>query len=80
MKGETIPTAGRWGRFPLFMAKIGTMPGSTILVKRARRFYKGQSLSFCKLENVMGICKGCTPRWQRGYVWMVESGRLFINL
>ena len=80
MKGVQIPSFGRWGRFPLFVAKIGTMSSSTIIVKRDRRFYKGQTIQFCKREELEGRRVGCAPKWQHGYVWQVDDGRLFIDL
>ena len=70
----------RWGRFPLFPAKVGTGPSTLILVRRDRTFAVGQRIKFATLDDVQGMCQGVTPRWRNGVVWKIDGGRLFVSL
>ena len=70
----------RWGKQPLYQAKIGTGPSALIMVKRQRRFHVGQRLQFADREDVRGMCVGCTPKWRGGIVWKIESDRLYVEL
>ena len=55
-----VSIAGRWGRYPLFLAKVGTMPGSLVMIKRARSFEAGQIIQFSEERENSGRCKSCT--------------------
>lgn len=70
----------RWGRFPLFDAKISTGPSSLVIVRRARKFHVGQLIWFVEWSDLRGMCIGVTPPWRRGTIWKIENERLFINL
>ena len=82
-KPETIavqPCLARWGRFPTYLAKVGTMGSTCIVVKRTRRFHVGQSIQFAETSDLTGMCKGMPPRWRYGDIWKIEDDRLFVNL
>jgi hypothetical protein len=70
----------RWGRKPLYQAKVGTMSGSLIMVKRARDFEVDQRIEFAELQDVRGMSVSMAPRWRTGIIWKIEDDRLFINL
>jgi hypothetical protein len=82
MKPERLRIApvSSWGRLPLFRAKVGTGPGTLVLIRRVREFYVGQDLKFCKHTAVEGMCKGCTPPWVSGHVYDIKGDLLFIEL
>ena len=71
---------GRWGRFPTYQAKVGTMPGTTIVVKRARKFHVDQWINFADVCDLRGMSTGMTPRWRGGIIWKIEDNRIFVNL
>lgn len=71
--------AGRRGRMPTFYAKVGTLSGSVILVKRVRDFEVGQKIQYVELEECRGMSVGLVPRWHGGEIWKIEDNRLFIN-
>jgi hypothetical protein len=60
----TIISIGRWGRFPTFQAKIGTGPSAVIIVKRVRDFWATQWIQFAEINDLKGMCVGCTPKWR----------------
>lgn len=68
-----------WGKRPLYQAKVGTGPSDLIMVKRVRNFYVGQCIKFARLADVRGMCVGCPPQWVGGYIWKIESERLFVE-
>ena len=74
-----VSITGRWGRYPLFLAKVGTMPGSLVMIKRARSFEAGQIIQFSEERENSGRCKSCTPRWHGGRISKVGDDRLFID-
>lgn len=75
-----IEPVGHWGRRPYYSAKVGTGPGTLILVKRARKFSVGQRIDFCDTSVVRGMSTGCTPKWDGGKIWKIEHNRLFVEL
>jgi len=75
-----LQPVSRWGRFPLYQAKVGTGSSTTIMVKRQREFFVGQRMQFAERSDVEGMCVACTPKWRDGSVWKIEDGRLFVNL
>lgn len=79
MERTTIAPAGRWGRFPLYMAKVGTMSGCLVMVRRKRSFAVGEAIKYATLDSVDGICVGVTPKWQGGLVSRISDDRLFID-
>jgi len=70
---------GRRGRHPTFQAKIGTMPGTIIIIKRVRNFEVGQHIEFADICDLLGMSVGMAPRWQRGVIWLIEGNRLYVN-
>jgi len=74
-----VQPISRWGKQPLYSAKIGTTASNLIMVRRARRFFVNQHIYFAALSEVEGMSVGCTPRWRTGYIWKIESNRLFIE-
>jgi hypothetical protein len=83
LKDETqrvdVQPISRWGRQPLYSAKIGTTASSLIMVRRVRRFYVKQHIFFAALSEVEGMSVGCTPKWCSGYIWKIEANRLFVE-
>lgn len=77
---QAVTPISRWGRQPLYLAKIGTGPSDLIMVKRQRKFRVGQRLQFATIEDVRGMCVGCTPRWRGGIAWKIEDNRLYVEL
>lgn len=78
-KGTAMTIVNRWGRFPLFQAKIGTMPGCLVMIRRQRLFTAGEIVKYATLDSVKGMCVGCTPRWESGMISKVGEDRLFID-
>ncbi len=76
----TVATVGRWGKFPTFAAKVGTMAGSNVLVKRARAFYVNQRIDFAEEHHLAGMSVGMAPKWRHGSIWKIENDRLYIEL
>lgn len=74
-----VVAINHWGRQPLYQAKIGTLPGSLIMVRRARKFYVEQRIEFAELDDVRGMSVGMSPKWQHGIIWKIEGNRLFVN-
>lgn len=72
--------AGRRGRMPTFYAKVGTMSGSVIVVKRTRDFEVGQKIQFAEIRDLEGCSVGMAPRWRGGEIWKIDDNRLFITL
>lgn len=77
---ETVLPAGTWGRYQTYYAKVGTMPGSIILIKRVRTFSVDQRIEFCEAMDLRGMSTGCTPTWRSGIVWKIEDNRIFVNI
>jgi len=75
-----IQSMGQRGRQPTFQAKIGTMSGSIIIVKRVRDFEVGQKIQFAELRDLEGCSVGMAPRWRGGEIWKIEDNRLFVTL
>jgi hypothetical protein len=75
----TIEPIGRWGKYPVFAAKIGSLGSSCVLVKRKRSFAEGDAIEYCNERDLDGMSKSCTPKWERGTVWKVDGDRLFIS-
>jgi hypothetical protein len=74
-----IEPEGRWGKQPLYPAKIGTFSSTHVMVKRVRKFHVEQRIQYCELKSVQGMSTGCTPPWKTGRIWLIDGGRLFIN-
>jgi hypothetical protein len=74
-----VSPVDRWGRRLVYAAKVGTMSGTLVLIKRARRFYEGQFIYYVETKELEGMSTGCTPRWHYGTIWKIEGGRIFIN-
>lgn len=73
-----------WGRRPLFQSKVGTLSGTLVLIKGARRSGQGfevdERVEFVEWGNLRGMSKSMSPHnWQRGIIWKIEDNRLFIN-
>lgn len=82
-----VRPGGYWGRRPYFSAKIGSMCGSLVLIKGARKFeatqfHEGQRIQFCDTQRMRGMWTGATPQWKTGTIWKLEGddGRIFISL
>jgi hypothetical protein len=69
----------RWGRHPLFQAKVGTFSGTLVMVKRVRDFELNQRIDYCEITDVDGMSTGCTPPWKHGIIWKIDGDRLFIS-
>ena len=76
MKVEPIDN---WGNKPLYLAKVGSGPSDLIMVKRVRDFFVGQHILFARIDDVRGMCIGCTPNWSHGLIWKIEDDRLFVE-
>lgn len=76
----TVTPVGRRGQQPTYQAKIGTMSGSIIIVKRARKFKVGQRIEFADTLDLRGCSVSVAPKWRTGTIWLIEDDRLFINL
>jgi len=76
---KLVPT-GRRGRQPTFLAKVGTMSGSVIVVKRVRDFEVNQWIEFAEIRDLEGCSVSMAPHWRRGIIWKIEDNRLFVNL
>lgn len=75
------PASEKWGRFPMFFAKVGTGPSDLVIVRKVRKFFVGQRINFVRSDDVKGMKKGSSPDWWRvGIVWKIEDNRLFISL
>ncbi len=74
-----IIATGRHGRQPTFQAKIGTMPGSIIIVKRVRDFEVGQRIQYADTYELRGMSVGMAPRWSGGIIWKIEDNRLYVD-
>jgi hypothetical protein len=75
-----IQTVGRWGRRPLYAAKIGSGSSACVVVKRARKFAVEQRIEFANERDLRGMSTGQTPKWRVGYIWLIEDERLFIRI
>ena len=74
-----VEPISRWGRQPLYSAKIGTTASNLIMIRRVRRFHVNQQIYFATLSEVEGMSVGCTPQWRSGIIWKIEDNRLFVN-
>lgn len=77
----TCYATDRWGKFPTFLAKVGSGCSHLILVKRAprdRKFHVGQPLQYCVEETLAGMSTSCTPKWKRGSIWKIENDVLYV--
>jgi hypothetical protein len=74
------PTGQKWGRQPTWYAKVGTLSGTTVIIKRARTFEVGQRIEFADLCDLRGTSRNMAPRWRTGYIWKIDDHRLFITL
>lgn len=79
MADDKVRPISRWGRQPLYSAKIGTTASNLIMVYRVRKFRVNQQIKFATISDVEGMSKGCTPRWSSGRIWKIESNRLFVE-
>ncbi len=70
---------GFWGKKLAFFAKIGSMPGTIILVNRTRDFRVGQHIKYCDTSAIEGMSIGTTPRWEVGKIWKIENNRLYLE-
>lgn len=77
---EAIQPVGSWGRKQLYQAKVGTGPSTLVMVKGCKVFSVGQHIQYCQLQNVQGMCTGCTPPWSGGLIYKIENDRLFIEM
>ncbi len=79
-----VTPVDKWGKRPLFQAKIGTHSGTLILVKRARRsgqpFEEHERVEYVDYSEVKDRSVGMAPQtWHDGVVWKVEDNRIFIS-
>ena len=51
-----------------------------VLVCRARKFYVGQFIKFCTLEDMDGIGRIRRPSWRRGKKTKIDMDRLYIDV
>lgn len=78
-KAIEIKPVSKWGKRPLYAAKIGTYGSALVLVKRVRKFYVGQQIKYADSNSLRGMSVGCMPNWQNGRIWLIEDNRLFIT-
>lgn len=76
---DALKPAGRRGKAPTFYAKIGTMPGTTIVTNGVRKFEVGQRLEYADTANLQGMHHSVEPRWETGKVWQIADNRVFLN-
>jgi hypothetical protein len=74
----------KWGRRPLFQAKVGTMSATLVLIKGARRagqdFFMDERIAYFEWSELQGRAVGFGPHdWHNGVIWKIEDNRLFIN-
>lgn len=74
-----VQPISRWGRKPLYSAKVGTTSSNLIMVYRVRKFHINQMIQFATLSEVEGMSIGCTPKWRSGRIWKIEANRLFVE-
>lgn len=74
-----IVPIGSWGRYKTWVAKVGTLPSSLILIRRSRDFCAGQRIWFCDEWDLQGTSKGCTPRWESGHIDKIQGNLLFVS-
>jgi hypothetical protein len=81
MSGEPVKLEpiGRWGRYPTFQAKVGTLGSTCVLIRRQRAFSEGDVIRYCEEHHLKGMGKSCTPIWQPGRIWKIEGDCLFIS-
>jgi len=77
--GIELERVGRWGRQPLYAAKVGTFGSTVIMVKRARKFYVGQRIQYCATRDTEGMATSCTPPWRGGIITEVNGERLHVT-
>jgi hypothetical protein len=83
-KAVWVTPVDSWGRRPLFQAKVGTLSGSLVLIKRARRAGQGfevdERVEYVEWGALQGMSKSMSPHnWHPGCIWKIEDNRLFIN-
>ena len=72
-----VQNVGHWGRFKTFLAKIGTMPGSVIIIKGNKSaFQNGQRVWFVEKDTYRPA--RYHEAWQEGIIDKIEDNRLFI--
>lgn len=71
---------GNWGRYQTYVAKVGTLSLTVIVVKKTTDFHVDQKIEFAYLHDLRGCSKVMTPKWLPGRVWKIEDNRLFVNL
>lgn len=80
MVKTTLIPVGKWGRYPLFQAKVGTMPGCLVLIKRKRSFMSGDMIQYILRQEVEGRRTCCAPsKWHGGMISKIGDNRLFIE-
>lgn len=72
-------STSKLGRFQLFLAKIGSHPGTLVAVKRTRDFKVGQKIEYADTDNLKARSTSMAPQWQPGIIWKIDGDRLFIN-
>lgn len=65
-----VPPATYRGKRPVFAAKIGTHPGTLIVIRRhrQRRFKIGDYIRFFELSSTVGMRKRATPEYHGGFI------------
>ena len=76
---QAVSAVSNWGRRLLWQGKIGTGPSALVIVKQHKQFYVGKHIYYCDINDVQGMCVGCTPPWRTGVIWKIEAERLFIE-
>jgi hypothetical protein len=76
---EFVMPVDRWGRHPLYQAKVGSGPSDLIMVRRARKFRVGMNIHFATISDVRAMSTGVTPKWRSGNIWKIEDNRLFVG-
>lgn len=79
-----VTAVQRWGRRPLFQAKIGTHPSTLVVVRGAplsgaTAFEVGRRIEFADHSDLRGCSKVLSPRWSWGIIWKIEDNRLYID-
>jgi len=63
----------RWGKFPTYLAKVGSGCSCLILIKRVREFWVGQQIQYCREDDLRGMSVGMAPKWRIGEIWKIEE-------
>lgn len=74
-----IAHCGFRGKRPIYAAKLGTGASTSIVVKRARKFFAGQTIEYAETWDLRSQSIGVTPKWKTGLISSIQNDRLFIS-